>query len=111
MRSYLDIVIDLKDGKKVDYEEARLGLLMANDLLFFAEHTIERLTGYGTEKEKKDLQSRLEIEAYESRFISRKLSPEEFLGSHHPDNPEQKKFMELSSKIVNKFLKDKEVPE
>lgn len=34
MRSYLDIIIDVKDGKKVDYEELRLALLMASDMLF-----------------------------------------------------------------------------
>ena len=34
MRSYLDIIIDVKDGKKVDYEELSLALLMASDMLF-----------------------------------------------------------------------------
>ena len=55
VRSYLDIIIDLKDGLKPDYEEVRLACLMANDLLFFADQDIKRLTGYGTDKEKDDV--------------------------------------------------------
>lgn len=104
MRSYLDIIIDLKDGKKPDYEEVRLACLMANDLLFFSENSVKNLTGYCTDKEKTDLQSKLAIKSYEDRFYIKKKSPEEWLGNHHPDNPEQKKFMEMGNKIVDKFL-------
>ncbi len=101
MRSYLDIIIDLKEGKTVDYEEARLGMIMANDLLYFAEKDVERLLDDNT----KPIIKELVRKSPETRIKSRKLSPEEYLGSHHPDNPEQKKFMELGNKLLNKALK------
>lgn len=105
MRSYLDIIIDLKDGKKPDYEEVRLACLMANAMLWFADEDIKRLTGYCTDNEKTDLISKLIISSYESRFYARKKSPEEYLGNHHPDNPQQKASMEMSKKIFENFLK------
>jgi|SRR5665647_1973921 len=105
MRSYLEIIIDLKDGLKPDYEEVRLACLMADDLLFFSERSVERLTGYCTDKEKIDLQSKLAIKCYEDRFYARKKSPEEWLGNHHPDHPDQKASMEMSNKIYESFLK------
>lgn len=108
MRSYLDIIIDLKDGLKPDYEEVRLACLMANDLLFFAERDTERLLGYGTDKERNDLQATLTKKSYESRFYAKKNSPEKWLGSHHPDHPDQKASMEMSKKIYENFLKHQE---
>ena len=101
MRSYLDIIIDLKDGKKVDYEEARLGMLMADAMLFFAEKDIEKLS----DADLKPFIKELVKKNPEMRIKSRKLSPEEYLGSHHPDNPEQKKFMEIGNKLLAKALK------
>jgi len=89
----LDIIIDLKDGLKPDYEEVRLACLMANDLLFFADQDIKRLTGYGTDKEKDDVVSRLTKSSYEGRFYAKKKSPEEYLGNHHPDHPDQESFL------------------
>lgn len=103
MRSYLDIIIDLKDGKKPDYEEVRLACLMANNLLFFAEQDIKHLSDPNTSKFVRDLT----LKSVENRFYSRKKSPEEYLGNHHPDNPQQKKAMELGNKILNKILSNK----
>lgn len=37
MRSYLDIIIDLKDGKEVSKQELGFALLFANDQLFFCK--------------------------------------------------------------------------
>ena len=36
MRKYADIITDLKGGKTVEYEEARLAAIMAANLYFFA---------------------------------------------------------------------------
>jgi hypothetical protein len=41
MRSYLDIIIDVKDGIPVEYEELRLALLFASDILFFVEKDLQ----------------------------------------------------------------------
>ena len=42
IRSYLDIVIDVKDGKEVSKQELGLALLFANDQLFFANKDVDR---------------------------------------------------------------------
>lgn len=105
MRSYLDIIIDLRDGLKPNYEEVRLACLMADDLLFFAEQDVKRLIGYGTDRERDDLQARFAKKSLESRFYAKKNSPEKWLGNHHPDHPDQKASMEMSKKIYEGFLK------
>lgn len=102
MRSYLDIIIDLKDGLKPDYEEVRLACLMANYLLFFAEKDIERIFSRGSNNN--DLQLKLLESSYNSRIKSRNLTPEKYLGNHHPDHPEAKASMEMSKKIYEGFL-------
>lgn len=102
MRSYLDIIIDLKEGKKPDYEEVRLAFLMANNLLFFAEQDLKQALEPGIP----DIVKKLTQKSIEHRFYAKKKSPEEYLGNHHPDNPAQKKFIELGNNILDKVLKD-----
>lgn len=43
MRSYLDIFIDVQDGKRVDYEELRVALLFCRDILFFTESDLKQV--------------------------------------------------------------------
>lgn len=42
MRSYLDIIIDVKDGIPVEHDELRLALLFVSDTLFFVEKDLEQ---------------------------------------------------------------------
>lgn len=105
MRSYLDIIIDLKEGRKPDYEEVRLACLMANNLLFFTEQDLKLII----EPKVSHVIKELVKKSIEGRFYAKKKSPEDYLGNHHPDNPEQKKFMELSNKILDKVLKNNDM--
>ena len=107
MRSYLDIIIDLEDGKKVDYEEARLAALAGNYLLQNSERDVVRLTGYGTDKRLSDMKSMFAISAYESRYKSKKLPVDKYLGSLHPDTPGRQEEREFHQRIFDKFMKDK----
>ena len=107
MRSYLDIIIDLQDGKKVDYEEARLAALAGNYMLQSTERQITKLTGYATSEQKSDLQSLGAIMAYESNFKGRKLPVDKYLGSFHPDAKGRQKEREIHQKIFNNFMKDR----
>jgi hypothetical protein len=43
MRSYLDVFIDVQDGKRVEYEELRVALLFCRDLLFFTESDLKKV--------------------------------------------------------------------
>ena len=107
MRSYLDIIIDLQDGKKVDYEEARLAALAGNYMLQSADKSVADLTDYATAKQKKDLKSIGAILSYESRFKSRKLPVDKYLGSFHPDYPGRQKERKMHQAIFDKFTSDK----
>ena len=108
MRSYLDIIIDLQDGKTVDYEEARLAALAGNYMLQSSERSIKSLTGYGTEYTQSDLKSIGAIKTYEGNFKGRKLPVDEYLGSFHPDAPGRQKEREVHQKIFDSFIKSKE---
>lgn len=107
MRSYLDIIIDLQDGKTVPYEEARLAALAGNYMLQSAERQIIKLTGYATSEQKSDLQSLGAITAYESNFKGRKLPVDKYLGSFHPDYPGRQKERKMHQAIFDKFASDK----
>lgn len=102
MRSYLDIIIDLKEGRKPEYEEIRLACLMANSLLFFAEQDLKKIL----DTNQSSIIKKLTQKSIEHRFYAKKKSPEEYLGDHHPDNPQQKEFMKFSKKIFDKVMKD-----
>lgn len=110
VRTLNEIIIDIKEGKKVEYEEARLGCLVFCNLLFFAEGDIQHLLG-----ENKLVRKIVETE-YEGqpgRMGKRHItalhkSPEEWLGNHHPDHPDQKRFMEIGNKILDKVIKQQE---
>ena len=80
MRSYLDIIIDVKDGKKVDYEELRLALLMASDMLFFSDQAVKKFI----KKNPNLIISKLETESLESRFKARKNPIEQWWSGNIP---------------------------
>ncbi len=108
MRSYLDIIIDLQDGKTVPYEEARLAALAGNYMLQGAERSIVDLVDYASANQKKDLKSVGAILSYESRFKSRKLPVDKYLGSFHPDYPGRQKERQFHNAIFDKFVKEGE---
>lgn len=104
MRNLGEIICDLKDGKTVDYEEARLGCLVFSNLLFFAESNIKQLL----ENKNPLARSLIENDYKQRHFNALKKSPEKWLGNHHPDDPQQKKLMKIGNKIVDKILKENE---
>lgn len=81
MRSYLDIVIDLKDGKEVNKQELGLALLFAADQLNFANQDIKRLT---RDRQDKQLIKKLIEENQDIRFNARKSSIDKWFGEDIP---------------------------
>lgn len=81
MRSYLDIIIDLKDGKEVDKQELGLALLFANDQLFFTNQDVEKCLD---DKYNKPLIQKLMKENREIRFNCRKNPIEKWFGDNVP---------------------------
>lgn len=110
MRTLNEIIIDIKDGKQVEYEEARLGCLVFCNLLFFAEGDIRNLLSENkllkivVEKEYDEKAGRMG----KRHIMALHKSPEEWLGNHHPDHPDQKRFMEMGNKILEKVIKEQE---
>jgi hypothetical protein len=108
MRSYLDIIEDLKDGKKPDYEEVRLACLMAASMLHFADQDIIRLTGLG-KNPKADLQAQFAVKNLESRWQkSMPLPPDQYLGSWHPDAPGRQEERQRHQRIFDGIMKKME---
>ena len=81
MRSYLDIVIDVKEGKEVSKQELGLALLFANDQLFFANKDVDR---YINGEMDKCILKDLMIKNREKRFDCRKNPIEEWFGDKVP---------------------------
>jgi hypothetical protein len=104
MRSYAEIMNDLKMGKKPPYEEVRLAAIMADDLLFFANNDVKNLC---EEKKVKIFTKEWFLQENQNRnYRAFQKSPEEWLGNDHPDNPDYQKRVAIESKILNKILKD-----
>ena len=81
MRSYLDIIIDLKDGKEVSKQELGLALLFSNDQLFFANKDVDR---YINGEMDKGLIKELMIKNREDRFNCRKSPIDKWFGDNIP---------------------------
>lgn len=80
MRSYLEIFIDVKDGKKVDYEELRLALLFCRDILFFTEYDLKNIL----ENCNNDVQSMLVRDNMERMFNAKKAPIEKWWNGNIP---------------------------
>lgn len=79
MRSYLDVIIDVQDGKDVDKEELRVALLFCRDMLFFAEKELRELVdAVIDEKRTLKMQAGFIKENSNSRFIARKQELEKW---------------------------------
>ena len=81
MRSYLDIVIDVKEGKEVSKQELGLALLFANDQLFFANKDVDRCINGEMEK---GLIKALMTKNREERFNCRKNPIDKWFGNKVP---------------------------
>lgn len=81
MRSYLDIIIDLKDGKEVSKQELGFALLFANDQLFFTNQDVDR---YINGEMDKGILKELMIKNREDRFNCKKNPINKWFGDNMP---------------------------
>lgn len=101
MRKYADIMIDLKTGKTVTYEEARLAAIMAAGLYFFANQDVAQMVKCGDNT----LVKKMVQEGNRKRnFAACKVSPEEWLGKEHPDNQDYLKRVAAEGKMLDGIL-------
>ena len=79
MRNYLDIIIDVRDGKKVDYEEIRVALMFCRDMLFFTESDLKKAIDTDNKLIKEIIKGSMD-----SRFYAKKKPIEEWWKGNIP---------------------------
>lgn len=101
MRILEEIISDLKDGKQVDYEEARLGCLVFSDLLFLAEGDVihalsnNKLVRHIVQNEYDNGSGRSSMR----HVIALKKTPEDWLKNYPSDNTDQEQSKESEEKL------------
>ena len=110
MRKLIDIIEDVKDNKKPDYEELRYALLVY-DFMFNMDHRALRENLLSDREIPKFIK---ELKAQNSHDMAKNAlnkSPKEYLGwNNDPENPEYQKFRRMGNKLLDTFV-SKEVGE
>lgn len=104
MRNLIDIVEDVKDGKKPDYEELRYALL-AYVFMFNIDHRQlrEELTREENQpKFLKDMRLKSSFDMYKNALNT---PPKKWLGwANDPDNPDYQRFRRAGNKLLDDLL-------
>ncbi len=112
MKTLLEIVDEIKDGLKPEYEDLRFAVLALDALLYFESNAIKNIAEGARKNQKPFLNSDPLYQSEESFNRRKKVfakPPKEWVGeSHDPDNSEYQKFRKGSKKLFEKFTnKDK----
>lgn len=104
MRTLCEIIEDVKDNKKPDYEELRYALLVLDFMFNMAHNNL--IKELSSEKRSQDFVR--EIKAQNSFDMAKNAlnkSPKDYLGwNNDPENPEYQKRRKISNKIFANFL-------
>jgi hypothetical protein len=105
MKTLFEIVEDVKDGKKPEYEEIRCALLVYCFMFNLEYRQYREVLSKDKLPNKfiKDLKIQTSFDMYKKAL---KKAPDEFLGKDHPDNPEYQKFRKLGNKLFDKVAKE-----
>lgn len=108
MRTLFEIIEEVKDNKRPDYEELRYALLVYNFMMFMDHKNLrEELLS-----EKRSSEFIRKFKAQNSHDMFRNAlskSPKDYLGwNEDPENPEYQKRRKLSEKIYDNFLAKRE---
>jgi len=106
MRTLLEIIEEVKDGGKPDYDELRYALL-AYQSMFVMDHN-KLLNELTSEKDTKPFIKKMMADNSFNMFkTALNKSPKEWLGwNNDPDNPDYQSSRKLSEKIFNKVMKN-----
>lgn len=116
MRATCEIIADIKDGKKVTYEELKMVCLVQSFLLFQYRNDVKNLLkgGISAEMTKSGWYSDPKTSSVETGISSvywngMKGDPVQFLGpAHIPGTPEYEQRYRVSKAVLDKVLKDEE---
>lgn len=111
-KTLLQIVDDIKDGLRPEYEDLRFAVLALDALLYFESNAIRSLAET-VRKKTKPILSGDPLYQEESSFSRRKVAyakpPKDWVGeSHNPDNYDYQKFRKSSKKLFNKITNNNE---
>lgn len=108
MRTLYEIIEDVKDNKKPDYEELRYALLVYN-FLFILDHRNLRNELLKEERPAKFIRELKAQNSFDMAKSALNKSPKEYLGwNSDPENPEYQKRRKMSEKIFDNFLAQRE---
>lgn len=103
MRTLFEIIEDVKNNKKPEYEELRYALLVYS-FMFNMDHINLREELLSEERSAKVIR---ELKAKNSFDMAKKAlntSPKEYVGSKDPDNPGYQKFRQMGNKLIDKII-------
>ncbi len=117
MRSTCEIIADVKDGKKVPYEELKMASLVQSFLLFKYQQDVKNLLegGIVAEMTKKIEYSDAKTSSAKGGISSTywngiKANPVQFLGpAHIPGTPEYEKRYGVSKNLFEKFVENVQI--
>lgn len=110
MRKTVEILAELEENGRPEYEELRMACLVQKTLLYFIHNDIKRLLKGGiaaavTKTSYPKDHAELGIPTYEWKALH--SDPEQYLGKDHiPGTPEWEKMHAVAVKIFEKALKD-----
>lgn len=108
MRTLYEIVEDVKDNKKPDYEELRYALLVY-DFLFNMDHRVLREVLLSDNEIPKFIKELKAQNSFDMAKTALNKSPKEYLGwDNDPENPDYQKFRHMGNKLLDKVLSNQE---
>jgi hypothetical protein len=106
MRTLYEIIEDVKDNKKPDYEEIRYALLVYN-FLFNMDHKNLRDELLSEKRSPEFIRKMKADNSFNMAKTALNKSPKEYIGSDDPENPEYQKFRRMGNKLLDKLLDKK----
>lgn len=103
MRTLYEIIEDVKDNKKPDYEEIRYALLVYN-FLFNMDHRNLREELLKEERPAKFIRELKAQNSFDMAKNALNKSPKDYIGSDDPENLEYQKFRKMGNKLLDKFM-------
>ena len=103
MRTLYEIIEDVKDNKKPDYEEIRYALLVYN-FLFNMDHKNLREELLSEKRSPEFVRKMKADNSFNMSKTALNKSPKEYIGSSDPENPEYQKLRKIGSKLLDEFI-------
>lgn len=104
MRTLFEIIEDVKDNKKPEYEELRYALLVYN-FMFIMDHRNLREELLKEERPAKFIRELKAQNSFDMAKNALNKSPKEYLGwKDDPENPEYQKFRQMGNKLIDKII-------